>query len=175
MNPGTPMLGFCAWSGTGKTTLLRQLIPLLTEKGLRTGIVKHAHHRFDIDQPGKDSYVLREAGAVQVLVASRRRMAWIREIDEDQDEPSLADALGSLDLENLDLVLVEGFKHEHYSKIEVHRPSLGKPLMYPDDPDIIAIASDEPVHSPANSREIVRLNMNQPDQVAAFIIDTLVR
>ncbi len=167
-----PLLGFCAWSGTGKTTLLQKLIPALSEKGLRVGVIKHAHHRFDIDHPGKDSYVLRQAGAKQILIASRHRMAWIREIDENQTDPSLSDAMHALDLDNLDLVLVEGFKHEHFPKIELYRPSLGKPLLYPDDRDIIAIASDaEGTIVSGVPEKLQVLDLNKPEEIVLFIIE----
>ncbi|GMR06866.1 MAG: hypothetical protein BMS9Abin25_1498 [Gammaproteobacteria bacterium] len=168
-----PLLGFCAWSGTGKTTLLTKLIPLLSASGLQVGVIKHAHHHFDIDHPGKDSYLLREAGAKQTLVASRHRMAWIREIGEEQDEPSLTDALNALDLEKLDLILVEGFKHEHFPKIELHRPGLGKPLLFPDDNDIFAIACDSPIKSGVSIRDgLSVLDLNQPEEIARFVIET---
>ena len=164
---GIPVIGFCAWSGTGKTTLLKRLIPLLVGRGLRPGVIKHAHHDFDIDHPGKDSYELRKAGARQMLITSRRRMALITELDDDErDDPSLAEALSALDERGLDLVLVEGFKHESFPKIELHRPALGKPLLFPSDPDIIALASDAPV--PENTSLPV-LDMNDADEVARFI------
>ncbi len=169
-----PLLGFCAWSGTGKTTLLTKLIPLLSASGLQVGVIKHAHHRFDIDHPGKDSYVLREAGAKQILVTSRQRMAWIREIGEQQKEPSLADARNALDLEKLDLILVEGFKHEHFPKIELHRPGLGKPLLFPDDNDIFALASDRPIESGISIHDgLSLLDLNQPEEIARFVIERI--
>ena len=170
MNKTTvPIIGFCAWSGTGKTTLLTQLLPILVAQGLKVAVIKHAHHNFDIDHPGKDSYVLREAGASQMLIASRKRMALMTEFDEDHAEPSLADALERLVMRELDLVLVEGFKHESYQKIELHRPELNKPLMFPDDPNIIAIASDGPVIE--NRNILPKLNLNKPEQIAQFILD----
>ncbi|MFW5453833.1 molybdopterin-guanine dinucleotide biosynthesis protein B [Thioalkalivibrio sulfidiphilus] len=139
-----PVLGFAAFSGTGKTTLLTQLIPMLREQGLRISMVKHAHHDFDVDKPGKDSYELRKAGATQMLIASDRRMALMTEFEPPAD-PRLQDLLAQLDPRRADLVLVEGFKHEHFPKIELHRPSLGKPLMFPEDTDIIAVACDAPL------------------------------
>ncbi|WP_442879941.1 molybdopterin-guanine dinucleotide biosynthesis protein B [Aeromonas sp.] len=142
MDNPLPLLGFVAWSGTGKTTLLEQLIPLLTRRGLRLGVLKHTHHQFDMDKPGKDSYRLRKAGAGQVMAASSLRHALIRETPE--GEPSFADLLASFDWSRLDLLLIEGFKHEHFPKIELHRAALGRPLMYPTDPDVIALVSDEP-------------------------------
>ena len=133
-----PVLGFAAYSGTGKTTLLTNLIPLLRESGLRIGLVKHAHHSFEPDQPGKDSYELRKAGASQVLVASYRIWALFCEQGEG-DDPVLARLLEKLDAEDLDLILVEGFKHEAIPKIELHRPCLGFAPIYPDDPNVIAV------------------------------------
>ena len=162
----TPMLGFAAWSGTGKTTLLRKLIPVLREKGIRVGIIKHAHHDFDIDIPGKDSHELRKAGADQVLVASKQRSALIVEHDSQKD-PALDELYKRLNHELIDLVLVEGFRDEEFVKIELHRSSMGKPLLYPDDPSIIAIASDGPVLS---DHSLVCLDLNRPDQIVEFII-----
>ena len=168
-----PIVGFCAFSGTGKTTLLRRLLPLLKLKGLRIGVVKHAHHQFDIDQPSKDSYELRQAGAAQMLVASRKRMAWVKELAEENPEPGLQEALQVLDTDTLDLVLVEGFKQATFPKIELHRPSLGKPLMYSTMPGIIAIATDTPLADP--DIRLVQLNLNQPAEIADFIIKTIIQ
>ena len=163
-----PILGFCAYSGTGKTTLLKQLIPILKLAGLRIAVVKHAHHSFDIDHPGKDSYELRQAGADQMLVVSRQRMAWIREMhNESQEEPVLEDALVVLQTNDLDLVLVEGFKQTAFPKIELYRASLGKPLMYPLDANIIAIAADS--HLDNSAKVPLQLNLNQPEEIADFI------
>jgi molybdopterin-guanine dinucleotide biosynthesis protein MobB len=167
-----PVLGFSAYSGTGKTTLLRKLLPLFKADGLRVAVVKHAHHSFDIDHPGKDSYELRKAGADQILVASRNRMAFVKELPDRRDEPVLEEALALLAPNELDLVLVEGFKHAAIQKIELHRPALGKPLLYPHDNLIIAIASDVPL---AKKPPIPRLNLNQPDAIMVFISHTLVR
>lgn len=163
-----PLLGFCAWSGTGKTTLLRELIPLLRGRGLRVGVIKHAHHAFDIDQPGKDSWVLRHAGATQTLVASSRRAALITEYDDDRSEPDLAASLAMLDRQALDLVLVEGFKHEAFPKIELHRPEMGRPLICGETPHIVAVASDRKLDLP---RPLPLLDLNQPAQLADFVID----
>lgn len=162
-----PLLGFCAWSGTGKTTLLSRLIPLLRERDLRLAVVKHAHHAFDIDHPGKDSWVLRQAGASQTLVASRRRTALIAECEAARDEPSLAECLAMLDTGRLDLVLVEGFKHEPFPKIELHRPAMQRPLFCSDLTDIVAVASDRPVDLP---RPLPLLDLNDPAQIADFVI-----
>ncbi|MCW8946646.1 MAG: molybdopterin-guanine dinucleotide biosynthesis protein B [Sedimenticola sp.] len=163
-----PLIGFSAFSGTGKTTLLTRLLPLLKQQGFRVGAIKHAHHRFEIDHPHKDSYRLRKSGADQMLVASRNCIAMITEREDQQAEPELADLLKALDSSTLDLVLVEGFKREHFPKIELHRPSLGKKLLYPDDPNIIAIATDDrlsttPCHIPV-------LDLNNPSEIIAFLI-----
>jgi len=163
-----PMLGFCAFSGAGKTTLLTHLLPLLQSAGLHIGVVKHAHHDFDIDYPGKDSYELRKAGAEQMVVASRKRMAWIREFGDHRSEPSLQEALNALNTASLDLVLVEGFKTEQIPKIEVHRADLGKPPLFPDDPDIIAIATDSEL--PVQMCQLPQLNLNLPAEIADFIL-----
>jgi len=163
-----PVIGFCAFSGTGKTALLTQLITILKDKGLRVGVIKHAHHRFDIDTPGKDSYELRKAGAAQMLVASRKQMAFIKDFPNENDEPDFLEALSTLQTPMLDLVLVEGFKHESFPKIELHRPSLGKPLLYPEDSDFIAIATDEVLNDSDDHPH--QLNLNNPLVIAEFII-----
>jgi molybdopterin-guanine dinucleotide biosynthesis protein B len=161
-----PIMGFAAFSGTGKTTLLVQLLPMLRQRGLRVGVVKHAHHEFDIDQPGKDSYELRKAGATQMLVASSRRSALVIECEQ-HVEPRLADQLSMLDSDALDLVLVEGFKTESFPKIELHRAGLDRPLLCNRDDSIIAVASDEPLTSVTH---IPVINLNQPDEIANFIL-----
>ena len=163
-----PLIGLCAYSGTGKTTLLTQLVPLLKKRNLRIGVVKHAHHKFDIDHPGKDSYEFRQAGAEQVAVASKNRIAWIKEHKEANDEPVLFDALAILDTNSLDLVLVEGFKRENFPKIELHRPSLGKPLLYKHDKNIIALATDTQLTETATPP---LLDLNQPAEITQFIIN----
>ncbi|MCU7916065.1 MAG: molybdopterin-guanine dinucleotide biosynthesis protein B [Candidatus Thiodiazotropha sp. (ex Gloverina cf. vestifex)] len=162
-----PLIGFSAFSGTGKTTLLKKLLPILSDKGLRIVMIKHAHHQFEIDHPRKDSYELRKAGAVKTLVASRRRMALVIEFGEDHPEPTLRETLTTLDPDGIDLVLVEGFKREDFPKIELYRVSLGKPLLCRKDPHIIAIASDTTLSDvPA---ELPQLNLNKPEDVAGFI------
>lgn len=163
-----PILGICAWSGTGKTTLLRAVIPMLRERGLRLALLKHAHHRFDIDHPGKDSHTLREAGAEQVVVASRERIATIRERNPADGEPSLQESLAALDSRELDLVLVEGFKHAAIAKLELHRPALGKTLLCSEDRNVVAVASDVPLPLP---RELPQLDLNSPAQIAEFICE----
>ncbi len=162
-----PLIGFSAYSGSGKTTLLTRLLPLLREQGLHIGVVKHAHSQFDIDHPGKDSHELRKAGATEMLVASRRRMALVTEFDDDHPEPTLEELLTELDPTHLDLVLVEGFKRAAIPKIELHRPALGKPLLCLHDPKIIALATDGEV--PLAPSELPRLNINDPLEIANFI------
>jgi molybdopterin-guanine dinucleotide biosynthesis protein B len=134
------IFGLAGWSGSGKTTLMTALIPEFVSRGITVSTVKHAHHAFDIDQPGKDSWRHREAGAQEVMVASGRRWALMHEL-RDEPEPSLDELVRQLS--PVDLILVEGFKRHAHLKIEVYRPSLGKPLLHPDDPYVVAVASDE--------------------------------
>ncbi len=162
----TPILGFVAYSGTGKTTLLLQLIPLLKAKGLRLGMIKHSHHGFEIDIPGKDSYRLRQAGADQTIIASPHRIALVKEIRERAEEVRLGQTLAMLDHNDLDLILVEGFKHETFPKIEVYRPSLGHPLMFPQDNDILAVACDAPLPAVTS---LPILDVNRPAEIVKFI------
>ena len=161
-----PVLGFAAYSGTGKTTLLKQLLPLLRRHGLRVGMIKHAHHDFEIDTPGKDSFELRKAGASEMLIASGKRWALMVDTDGEGD-PVLQDMLDRLDQTNLDLVLVEGFKHEVFPKIELHRPDLGKPLIFPEDDAVIAVATDGDL---VQSTELPVLDINDIDAIAAFVV-----
>lgn len=165
-----PLIGFAAFSGTGKTTLLTGLIPILNQKGLRIGLIKHGHHNFDIDIPGKDSFRLREAGASPVMIISRHRRAMITEINPEQ-EPRLDDQLKLFDQSALDLILVEGFKAESFPKIELHRSGLNNPLLYPNDPDIIAIASDCTLSTPTY---LTQLDINRPETIAAFILNNFI-
>ena len=137
-----PVLGFAAFSGTGKTTLLKQLLPMLKQQGIRVAVVKHAHHNFETDKPGKDSYELRKAGAAPMLIASSQRMAMMMDFDEVKD-PSLTEMIDYLPLHKLDCVLVEGFKHVPFNKIELHRPVMEKEVLALSDPNIIAIATDD--------------------------------
>ena len=162
-----PVLGFAAWSGTGKTTLLKQLLPRLQQRGLRIGCIKHAHHDFDVDQPGKDSYELRHAGASQMLIASARRWALMTE-DPQDEAPQLTDLLTKLDTNLLDMVLVEGFKAEVYPKIELYRPAMGKPLRSEQDQNIIAIATDDPAALPGGLKLPI-LDINNLDEIEAFV------
>ena len=136
------LIGLSGWSGSGKTTLLTVLIPTLSGRGHTVSTIKHAHHRFDIDKPGKDSYVHRHAGAQEVLISSARRWALIREL-RGANEPDLPDLLSHMS--PVDFVLIEGFKRHPHPKIEIHRAALGKPLLQPQDPRIVAIASDAPL------------------------------
>lgn len=160
------VLGFAAYSGTGKTTLLERVIPLLITAGIRLALVKHSHHDFEMDKPGKDSYRLRKAGAQQMLLSSKYRTAWIMEGDG-ETEPDLFELLPRLNTANLDLVLVEGFRHQAFPKIEIHRPALNKPLLCAKDENIIALASDAPISEECT---LPRLPMNEPRAVAEFIL-----
>ncbi len=155
------VIGFAGYSGAGKTTLIEQVVARLTAGGLRVAVLKHAHHEFDIDQPGKDSWRHRAAGAAEVLVSSGRRWALMHEL-RGAPEPPLDELLARFS--PCDLVIVEGHKHAPIPKIEVHRPALGKPLLHPDDSAIIAVASDAPL-----STTLPRLDLNQPDAVVEFI------
>jgi molybdopterin-guanine dinucleotide biosynthesis adapter protein len=139
---GTRIVGLAGWSGSGKTTLITKVIPVLAGRGLRIATVKHAHHEFDVDQPGKDSWLHRAAGATEVMVASSRRWALIHEL-RGAPEPSLEDLLTKLS--PADLIIVEGFKRHAHPKLEVYRAAVGKPLIYPDDDCVVAIASDGPL------------------------------
>lgn len=161
-----PLLGFCAsTSGMGKTTLLTRLIPQLTDRGLRVSIIKHAHHSFDVDHPGKDSYRLRAAGAVQTLLGSRRRWALMTELAPIAGEPDLATLAAKLDPGLADIVLVEGFKGATIPKIEIHRPALGAPLLAASDSGIIAVASNAPV-----ATTLPLLDLDDPAAIADFVI-----
>lgn len=164
----TPLLGFCAsGSGIGKTTLLTNLIPILTARGLRLSVIKHAHHTFDIDHPGKDSYRIREAGAIQTMLGSRKRWALMTEswrADDRDDDLRLAELLPHMDTSLVDLILVEGFKQESIPKIEIYRPSLDKPLWAEHDPYVIAVATDGPAPT-----KLPQLDLNDPHGIANFV------
>ena len=162
-----PILGFCAYSGTGKTTLLTQLIPILRDRGIQVGVIKHAHHNFVMDREGKDSFRFRQAGATEVMLASSRRWVLLHENSEEAD-PDPEELLQRMNLDHLDLVLVEGFKHHMLPKIEIHRPSLGRDMMHPDLPGIIALASDK---TPSDNLDIPWLDLNHPEKIAEFIIE----
>jgi len=138
------VIGLAGWSGAGKTTLLARMIPRLLARGLRVSTIKHAHHSFDLDHPGKDSHRHRLAGAAEVLVSSSERWALLHEL-RGMEEPSLAELIAKLT--PVDLVMVEGFKRSTHPKLEVHRAANGKPLLHPGDPNIVAIAADIPLPS----------------------------
>ncbi len=157
------ILGFAGYSGSGKTTLLEKVIPLLKERGLSVSVIKHAHHNFDIDRPGKDSFRHREAGAQEVLVASGHRWALMHEL-RDEAEPSMEEL--SARLSPCDLVLVEGYKFSAIPKLEVHRTATGHPLLYPDDPYIIAVVTDRKEQLP-----LTTLDIDAPQQVADHILN----
>jgi molybdopterin-guanine dinucleotide biosynthesis protein B len=157
------VFGLAGWSGSGKTTLVTRLLPALVRRGLSVSTVKHAHHEFDIDQPGKDSFRHREAGAAEVLISSTRRWALMHE-HRGAREPALAELL--VHMSKVDLVIVEGFKREPMPKLEVHRPALGKPLLCREDPDIVAVASDAPVANLA----VPLLALGDIEAIAAFIL-----
>lgn len=165
-----PALAIAAWSGTGKTTLLKKLIPALCEQGIRPGIIKHTHHNMDIDKPGKDSYELRKAGAAQTIVASSQRWALITETP-DEPELNLAYLVSRMDASTLDLVLVEGFKHEAVAKILLFRQGCGhreEELII--DKHVIAIASDVPL-----TVDVPLLDINDIAQISAFVMRWLGR
>lgn len=161
------VVGFAGFSGSGKTTLVERLIPALRLKGLRVSVVKHAHHKFDIDHPGKDTYRHREAGAFEVVVASDTRLALMREF-EVANRPTVHSLLAEL-YDGVDWVLVEGFKDSDLLKIEVWRASSGKPARYMDDDFITAIATDSPDQLPTPTGLQV-LDLNDPDAVVAWLL-----
>lgn len=159
-----PILGFAAYSGTGKTTLLEALLPKLTSAGLRIGMLKHAHHNFDVDKEGKDSYRLRKAGASQMLISSRNRYALMTETPEQESEFQYL--LTRFDTDKLDIILVEGCKNIAFPKIELHREVVGKPWLYPNDDNIIAIAADTVV----NDTDLMQMSINDLDSIAEFVV-----
>ena len=164
-----PLLGFSAASGTGKTTLLTQLIPLLNAKNLRIGVIKHSHHDFEIDHEGKDSFRLRHAGATPMLLVSKHRRVIIEEFSN-QTEPTLEDQIAFFNSTETDLILVEGFRNAPVPKIELHRAELNKPLLYLNDSHIIAIATDVELNT-----NLPQLNLNQPAEIADFIFYTFLK
>lgn len=167
----TPILGFAGYSGSGKTTLLEQLIPLLRQQGLRLGLLKHSHHDIEPDTPGKDSYRLRHAGCSQTLLATKaRHMLYFEYPEEERQDPELNHCLSQLDHSKLDLILIEGFREQPFPKIEIHRPSYQKPLLFPQDTSIFAFASDEPAPEYC---QLPQLDLNQPAHISQFILDWL--
>jgi len=159
-----PLIGFVAPSGTGKTTLIKRLVPLLVARGVRVGYLKHAHHSFDLDVPGKDSYEIRAAGARQTLLASKARWALQCEAAEQDADPSLEEMLKHFATETLDLILVEGFKHAAYPKIEVHRAT-GEPPRYLGDPHLVAVVSD----APRGAQALPHLPLHDLAAIADFV------
>ncbi len=164
MGSDRQIIGFAGWNGSGKTTLVTNLLPVLTGWALRVSTIKHAHHDFEVDYPGKDSHRHRQAGATETVVSSSNRWALIHEL-RGQPELSLDELV--IRTGPVDLLLVEGFKHQSHSKIEVFRPALGYPLLAAEDPAIVAIASDGPVHG--TDRPI--LDLNAVEEIATFICD----
>jgi molybdopterin-guanine dinucleotide biosynthesis protein B len=157
------VFGLAGWSGSGKTTLMTRLLPALLRRGITVSTLKHAHHDFDVDQPGKDSHRHREAGAIEVMVSSDQRWALMHEL-RGAAEPSLAELLQHMS--PVDLVIVEGFKRVPLPKLEIHRPAVGKPLLAPGDKDIVAVASDMPLAGLA----VPCLSLDDPEAIADFII-----
>ena len=161
------VIGLAGWSGAGKTTLIVKLIPALQARGLSVSTLKHAHHNFDVDKPGKDSFLHREAGAHEVLIASANRFALMHEL-RGAPEPSLAALIGKL--EPVDLVIIEGFKQEHHAKLEVHRAANGKPFMFPDDLNIKALVSDAPVAEGLFRQQLPYAHLDDIGAVADLVV-----
>ena len=159
------IIGLAGYSGSGKTTLIEKVIPLLVAEGLRVALIKHAHHEFDVDQPGKDSYRHRHAGCAEVLVSSSKRWALIHEL-RGAPEPSLQDQLKQLSA--CDLVIVEGYKSAAIPKLEVHRRASTTPLLFPEDEHVVAVATDEPLQT-----KLPQLDLDDAPAVARFIIQHL--
>lgn len=156
------IFGFAGYSGSGKTTLIEKLIPLFTARGLKVSLIKHAHHQFDVDTPGKDSYRHRHAGCTEVLVTSSRRWVLMHEL-RGEAEPDLEEQIKHLS--PCDLLLVEGFKHDPIPKLEVYRAEVGEPLLHPHDANIVAVATDAALDTP-----LPRLNLNDPAAIAGFVL-----
>lgn len=163
------VLGIAGWSGSGKTTLIETLLPCLIRQGVSVSTIKHTHHGFDIDRPGKDSFRHREAGAHEVMIASGQRWALQHEF-RGQPEPEVTDLLARM--APVDLVLIEGFKRNRHPKIEVYRPALGKAPLFLEDESVIAIATDVPdaIAVQTAPPDLARLDLNDPDAVAGFIL-----
>jgi molybdopterin-guanine dinucleotide biosynthesis protein B len=159
------IFGFAGWSGSGKTTLIEQLIPRFVRRGLRVSLIKHAHHTFDVDQPGKDSYRHRHAGATEILVTSSRRWVLMHEL-RGGPEPSFEEQVKRLSA--CDLLLVEGFKHAPIPKLEVWRAQTGEPLIHPNDPHIVAVASDVRVEA-----KLPVLDLNDVAGIEGFVLGHL--
>lgn len=162
------VFGFAGWSGSGKTTLIEQVIAELARQGRRVSLIKHAHHGFDVDHPGKDSFRHREAGATEVLISSATRWALMHEL-RDAPELSLAEALRKFSA--CDLVLVEGYKREAIPKIEIWRAAVGKPLLYPTDPHIVGLASDDPLPNAVREPALRRFGLSSVSGIAQFALE----
>jgi molybdopterin-guanine dinucleotide biosynthesis adapter protein len=156
------IFGFAGWSGSGKTTLIEKLIPLFVQRGLKVSLVKHAHHSFDVDQPGKDSYRHRHAGCSEVLVTSSKRWVLMHEL-RGAPEPAFAELLARVS--PCDLLLVEGYKREKLPKLEVYRASVGESLLHPQDPDIVAVASDQRI-----ATKLPQFDLDDPPGIADFTL-----
>jgi molybdopterin-guanine dinucleotide biosynthesis protein B len=156
------IFGFAGWSGSGKTTLIEQLIPRFVKRGLKVSLIKHAHHTFDVDQPGKDSYRHRHAGASEILVTSSRRWVLMHEL-RGEPEPGFDEQLKLLS--PCDLLLVEGFKHAPIPKLEVWREETGEPLLHPNDPHIVAVATDRKIET-----RLPRFDLNDRDGIEDFVL-----
>lgn len=156
------VFGFAGYSGSGKTTLIEQLIPLFTRRGLKVSLIKHAHHTFDVDTPGKDSYRHRQAGCTEILVTSSRRWVLMHEL-RGAPEPGLSEHI--MHISPCDLLLVEGFKRESIPKLEVYRASVGEPLLHPHDENIVAIASDQQLET-----RLPQFDLNDPAKIADFML-----
>jgi molybdopterin-guanine dinucleotide biosynthesis protein B len=157
------IIGLAGWSGAGKTTLVSKLIPSITARGLRVSTLKHAHHAFDIDQPGKDSYMHRMAGATEVLVSSQNRFALMHEL---RGAPELTLPALLAKLSWVDLVIIEGWKRDPHPKLEIFRASVGKPLIHPDDPHVVAIASDVPLPQ----AKVPRVSLDDTDAIIDILL-----
>ena len=157
------IIGLAGWSGSGKTTLITKVIPRLTARGLKVSTLKHAHHGFDVDQPGKDSFFHRAAGATEVIISSAKRFAILHEL-RDEPEWDLPALLAKIS--PVDLVLIEGYKRDSFPKLEVHRIENGKPLLQPDDPHIVAIASDRPLPG----AKVPVVDLNQVDAIVELLL-----
>lgn len=168
MNEKAPkVFGFAGWSGSGKTTLIERVISHLAGSGVRVSLIKHAHHEFDVDQPGKDSYRHRAAGASEVLVSSANRWALMHELRGEQELP-LRQAIALFNA--CDVVLVEGYKRESIPKLEVWRAEVGKALLFPGDPDIVALATDDPLPCGVREPNFSRFGLAEVGTIAEFVM-----
>ena len=159
------IFGFAGWSGSGKTTLIEKLVPRFVKKGLRVSLIKHAHHTFDVDQPGKDSHRHRQAGAAEILVTSSRRWVLMHEL-RGAHEPTFEEQVKRIS--PCDLLIVEGFKHAPIPKLEVWRAVTGEPLLHPNDPHIVAVATDTKIET-----KLPVLDLNDDEAIAQFILKAL--